>query len=58
MSKASARRWAVAQRKSTGFSGSPFSNSPIAAHMPHIERMPQFVHFVGSVAGFPRMPRR
>ena len=29
--------WATRQRKSTGASGSPFSSSPLAGHIPHID---------------------
>ena len=44
-----ARMWATRQRKSTGASGSPFSSSPLAGHIPHIDFSSHIVHLVGRV---------
>src|SRR5438876_11484472 len=49
-----ARKWATRQRKSTGFSGSPFSSSPTAGHILHIVFNSQSVHLVVRVIFFRR----
>src|SRR5205809_249283 len=49
-----ARRCVTWQKKSTGSSGSPCSNSPLAGHMVHIPFSAQARHFVTRVTFFSR----